>query len=339
MGYDARGRLTTRTSTVLGMPFTFSQTYTPGGRVESVTYPSGRALNYTRDLLGRMEGLSSTDDLFTKELASGMTYNPFGGPKGMNTGAGGEVDNRSGECGCIEVANPGSQMEMAYLYDDNRNLLSLTAPNVPWMNQSFTYDALNRLIQAQGRYGEIAYTYDKVGNRLSRTMNGREEGYAYFPGTNRIQGITGENPLTYLSDAAGNVTAVGGKTLIYNQHHRLTRVEEAGQVLGEYTYNGLGQRVTKEVDGTKTVFLYDFNGNLIGEADEGGNITTEYLYMGKIRIAKADATDGSLYFYLNDRLGTPQLMTDETNTVVWGATYKPFGQAEINPNSTVENYN
>ena len=337
LAYDARGRLTTRTSTVLGTPFTFSQSYTSGGRVESVTTPSGRTLTYTRDAMGRMQGLSTTLNSTTRTLVANMTYNPFAGPKGMSTGAGGEVDNQSGECGCIEVANPGEQMEMAYTYDGNRNLLSVTAPNAPWLDQSFTYDALNRLTHAEGRYGEADYTYDQVGNRLTRTVNGQAEAYTYVADSNRIDEITGDAPLSFTLDAAGNVTAMGDRTLVYNQHHRLVRVEEGTEVLGEYTYNGLGQRVVKEVDGQSTIFLYDMNGKLVAEADATGTITTEYLYMGKIRMAKADVATGNLFFYLNDRLGTPQMMTDETNTVVWEAMYKPFGEATINPNSTVTN--
>jgi len=78
------------------MPFTFSQTYTPGGRVQSVTTPSGRTMDYTRDPMGRMQGLTTTHNSTTKTLVANMTYNPFAGPKGMSTGAGGEVDNRSG---------------------------------------------------------------------------------------------------------------------------------------------------------------------------------------------------------------------------------------------------
>ncbi len=42
-----------------------------------------------------------------------------------------------------------------------------------------------------------------------------------------------------------------------------------------------------------------------------------------------------MYYYGNDRLGTPQILTDSTNTVVWEAVYDPFGQADINSNSTV----
>jgi len=227
---------------------------------------------------------------------------------------------------------------MAYTYDDNRNLLSVAAPNAPWLDQSFTYDSHNRLTQAQGRYGNIAYTYDPVGNRLTRSVNTRTETYAYVPDTNRIQEITGHNPITFTLDAAGNVTAMGARTLVYNQHHRLVRVEEGTEVLGEYTYNGLGQRAVKEANGETTIFLYDMNGKLVAEANETGTITAEYLYMGKIRMAKADPATGNLYFYLNDRLGTPLMMTDETNTVVWEAMVRPFGETMVNPNSTVVNH-
>lgn len=50
-----------------------------------------------------------------------------------------------------------------------------------------------------------------------------------------------------------------------------------------------------------------------------------------------DVDSENIYFYGNDKLGTPQILTDSTNTVVWEAVYKPFGEAEINPNSITEN--
>ena len=44
-----------------------------------------------------------------------------------------------------------------------------------------------------------------------------------------------------------------------------------------------------------------------------------------------------VYYYLNDHLGTPQIMVDSTGTVVWEAKYKPFGEAQVHPSSTVVN--
>ncbi len=336
--YDARGRLTGKTSTINSHVFTVGTTFSPGNRVMSVAYPSGRTMDYTRDAMGRMQGLSTTYNGDTVTLVSNMTYNPFGSPKGMGTGSGGEVDNVTGECGCVEVANPGEQMERYYTYDDNRNLISITGTNTPQYDKAFTYDALNRLFEAVGTYGTVGFTYDKVGNRLTRTVNDETDAYSYLPGTNKLGEISGPfDPVTYTYDANGNITGIGDRTFIYNQNNRLIRVEEDGDTLGEYVYNGLGQRVTKEVDGITIVYHYDLNGKLIAESESDGTMTTEYLYMGKIRMAMVDVASGEMYYYLNDRLGTPLILTDDTGTAVWEGYYKPFGEALINPNSSVVN--
>ena len=44
-----------------------------------------------------------------------------------------------------------------------------------------------------------------------------------------------------------------------------------------------------------------------------------------------------IYYYINDHLGTPQRIIDETGAVVWNADYQPFGEADVNPNSSVIN--
>ncbi len=336
--YDARGRLTGKTSDVYSHSYTVGTTYSPGNRVMNVTYPSGRSMDYTRDTMGRMKDLATTYDGNTVTLISNMTYNPFGSPKGISTGSGGEVDNVSGECGCVTVANPGEQMERTFNYDGNSNLTSIVGTNTPWYNQTFTYDALNRLINAEGMYGTIGYTYDMVGNRVTRTVNDDTENYSYLPGTNKLDTITDPgDTVTYTYDENGNITGIGDKVLSYNQNNRLIRVEEDSTVLGEYTYNGSGQRVVKASSGVTTIYHYDLNGKLIAESEPDGAMTKEYLYMGKIRTAMVEVSSGAMYYYLNDRLGSPLLMTDDTGTVVWEAYYKPFGEATTNPNSSVVN--
>jgi large repetitive protein len=45
--------------------------------------------------------------------------------------------------------------------------------------------------------------------------------------------------------------------------------------------------------------------------------------------------DGEFSFYHNDHLGTPQKMTDMDGDVVWSATYGTFGDATVDPDSTV----
>jgi RHS repeat-associated protein len=253
----------------------------------------------------------------------------------MDTGSGGTVANVFDQAGRLTVANPGADKERTYTYDAVGNLTSVNSPNVPWYNRVYTYDALNRLEHAEGPYGIINYTYDGVGNRLTKEVNSQIESYTYATGTNKIQEITG--PIAYTYDANGNITDIGNRTLIYNQNNRLIQVEEDSAILGEYTYNGEGQRVIKTADAVTTVFHYDFNGNLIAESDETGNFVYEYLYKGGSRLALVDVVRGEIYSFLNDRLGTPQMLADSTNTIVWEGIYKPFGDADVNPNSSVVN--
>jgi len=44
-----------------------------------------------------------------------------------------------------------------------------------------------------------------------------------------------------------------------------------------------------------------------------------------------------VYYYINDHLRTPQVITDEDGEVVWKADYRPFGEAAIDPASILIN--
>ena len=76
----------------------------------------------------------------------------------MSAASGGTVNNTYDQSGRLIVANPGQPKEQTYTYDANGNLTSIQAPAIPWHNRTFTYDALNRLIGAEGPYGIIDYT-------------------------------------------------------------------------------------------------------------------------------------------------------------------------------------
>ena len=159
-----------KTSIINSVNYPVTYVYTPGGRVGSVTYPSNRSISYDRNAIGKISEVTASG--IQNPLASGVTYNPFGGPKGLTNGSGGVVSNQAGECDCVTVSNLNQPRERWYGYDYNRNLESITGTSTPWYSQTFGYDELNRLISASGRYGSITYKYDDVGNRLERDING-----------------------------------------------------------------------------------------------------------------------------------------------------------------------
>ena len=75
--------------------------------------------------------------------------------------------------------------------------------------------------------------------------------------------ITESNAASFSYDARGNITAIDGRTFVYNQNNRLIRAEEGLDFLGEYTYNGLGHRHVKEYDIFVVSFYY-----VLGEGSE-----------------------------------------------------------------------
>ena len=62
-----------------------------------------------------------------------------------------------------------------------------------------------------------------------------------------------------------------------------------------------------------------------------------YVIADGLKLVPTTATTASEVFYVNnDHLGAPQVMTDQSQQIVWQATYDPFGQATLLVN-TVEN--
>ena len=87
----------------------------------------------------KIQAVTTTYNWQTRTLVDNLSYNPFGRPRGLDTGSGGAVSNKSGDCNCLEGINPGAMMEQNYSYDDNGNLFAVSAPTPPgWISASTT---------------------------------------------------------------------------------------------------------------------------------------------------------------------------------------------------------
>ncbi|MFW6114982.1 MAG: RHS repeat-associated core domain-containing protein [Thermodesulfobacteriota bacterium] len=335
--YDAKGMPIRKTSTISGISYTDTYTYTPGNRLHAVSYPTGTNIIYERTSTGKVAGVSVSHNGNSTSLLENIKYLPFGPAHSLEIGSS-AASTGYDELYRMTVANSGEDTERTYTYDGNGNISSIGVTNEPWRDQKFSYNELNRLIRAQGTYGTISYTYDKVGNRLTKNVDDEKTDiYNYIPGTNKIDEISRSEPLPFAYDANGNTIAIGSKTYIYNQNNRLVGSEENGVAVGEYIYNGLGQRVFKRANGAATIYHYDLDGNIIGESLSDGTFISEYVYLDGARLAYINGSDNTVYHYLNDHLGTPQFITDSSGTVVWGGITRPFGEANVNPNSSIVN--
>jgi RHS repeat-associated protein len=332
--YDERGNVLTETRTTTAATLVTSYTYDKVGRTASLTYPSGDTATYARDGVGQVSSVSLKPRGSSSSLgvATSMSYEPFGSEKALTYGNGlAEARSFDSDYRLLHVTSAGV-MDLTYAYDAADNVLSTTDGVHAGSNQSFQYDALNRLTGATGAYGSESYTYDAVGNRLTQTLGGVSTSFTYASNSNRLTGITsGGATQTVGYTAAGNISsfspALGQVTNVaYNQAGRTASASASGLGLLAYTYDAFGHRLVKLGSaGAATLYQYDQSGNLLSEADSSGNSRVEYVYAGNRPLATYTPSSGQLMFLHDDRLGTPQSGTDSTGDLVWSARYDPFG--------------
>ena len=299
--YNYQGLITQKNTQVESAVAITQYQYDLAGNLTGITYPSGRIVNYLRD----MQGLINTVTTKANAAAAMQTiidnahYLPFGPVdsytygNGLTHAQGYDQDYR------LTSIQVGGILSRSYGYDPVNNITGIANALDSTHHQIFSYDALNRLISASGGYGDLAYTYDAVGNRLSETRNGTTDNYVYASTNNHLQQITraaGNRNFTY--DAAGNPqtrTADDNRTqaFVFNNANRASSISVDGSMAATYVYNPLGQRVSKTLaNAEKEIYHYDEAGQLIAVTDASGATRREYIYWGSQQIAFTHTTQG-----------------------------------------------
>ena len=207
--YDADGQLVRQTDLRLGQTYEVAYSYSPGGRLTSVTYPNGLVAAYQHNpLTGRIEQVTVTYGDATVTLASGITHLPFGPLEGMVLGNGMDVARTYDLSYRLKTTRAGNALDLAYEHFASGNVEAIDDHADPERDQVFAYDDQDRLTSAIGPYGAIDYTYDAAGNRLSKTDNGAPTAYTYTPGTNRLERVDAATSQVVTHDADGNVTSI-----------------------------------------------------------------------------------------------------------------------------------
>jgi hypothetical protein len=323
--YDANGNLDTLTSSSAnwdydynavnalreeklitgGQTFTLNYGFDTVDRLISVTYPSSQVVSITPNAYGEPEVVGG--------YASGFSYHPNGSIASMTYGNGRAYSVTQNDRQLpweLKVMNGGSTVaKYTHTYDANANIEAIDdGVNAASYDRLMTYDDLDRLKTASGFWGSGSYSYDALGNLLTKieignTADDLNLAYSYNTTTNRLTSINdsiGTADYAFSYDAYGNVLSNGVHSFQYNLAGNLTRTSDLNI---DYRYDGHKRRV-QEIDNNAsqtTYSMYSQSGQLMHKLK--GGVATDYIYAGSLLVAeKSGSTVDYMY---TDLLGSP----------------------------------
>lgn len=328
--YDARGRLTGHDYTINGQRLPLGYEYNDMGKPTALTYPDGTriARHYYRNGMTRsVEGIVDevvydarnlpTRIAFANGVTTEISYDP---------GAGWVRGQRSTD-------SHGALMEDVVLdYDLLHRLIGLndTAPGAPH-SATYSYDALNQLRQVEGNDsgGDYAFGY-AYGNGHNLTSQGESQWQLQYNDSqrpDRVDAIArpGQPLFNVAYDANGGITALPGRSLVYNFKNQLTQVTLDDGTVVRYEYDFRGQRTRRIATSNGTSSETLFVGDLV-EVRSGQS--ANFVILNQMRVALLQG--GRTRWLHSDRLGSARFFSDEAGTKIAQIAYHPFG----NPRSS-----
>jgi YD repeat-containing protein len=279
--YDDAGRLYARTDVV------------PGGGAENqvfeydgndnlarVTYATGRIVAYTYDVANRVIAVDDvTPDNSTtnnKHYATDVQYHPSGALVAYTTGN--QVQHTfaydPNRYWPTQIHASAGNFNVTYSdYDGVGNVRTLLGSGTGF-NQTFQYDALDRLTRADGPYGSVYYAYDANGNRQAAG------GTTYTYDHQRLINQAGSGfSQTFTYDDNGNLKTgpYQGDRYDYTPDNQLSSSTVNG-VDATYQYDADGWRISKTSQGYTYVYTRGANGQLMSEMTP--SIRRDYIYIG-----------------------------------------------------------
>ncbi len=280
----------------------------------------------------------------------------------MTTPDGQTIQYSYDSAGRLAQIIPNGGQPFSFTYDAGGRRTALTYPN--GVTASYTYDTLNNLTgltyntSTNATIDSFSYTYDNVGNRLTKADINYQYGYAYDDGYEVTQCLAtqlAQSPTFQLYTEAFTYDSVGNRltgpgyskpagyaqNYFYDYEHRLVKVvNQLGSTTDTITfkYDPFGRRIEKNVDTVENnlpttydyVYVYDNEDIILEILNKTQNgttttITTSYVHGPGIDQPLSLTRDGQTYYYHADGLGSITSVTDSTQAVVNRYAYDTYG--------------
>jgi len=323
--------------------------YGPKDEKTAVIYPDGKRAEYRYDVLGRLlelknvgAGNSDSDEIIR------YSYDDNGhlSKKIFPNGAGTCYDYYQGGLlkSLTSADKDGILDRYEYAYNEKGNRTQIKRYRRDLRNVSgtydYAYDELGRLTESK-KDGILqnSYSYDAFGNRIAEETEGVRTTYSYDVVDRLIGKIehTGTNSAetlntAYAYDRRGNLIReyendALTKTYDFNLQGMLEKSvvspDTELQKKISYTYNFMGQRVSKKSDLEEIRYLTDItrdHSNLLKETVNGKART--YTYDASV---VSFSTDRENFYYQTDELGSTMYLTGTDGASYSPYAYDPFG--------------
>jgi RHS repeat-associated protein len=244
---------------------------------------------------------------------------------------------------------PGNILDLQYGFNlgagDNGNVMGIANNRDSTRTQAFTYDQVNRLLTGAAStyatnpshcWGE-SYVYDNAtSGAWGNLTNINSAGSAYTGCTQEGLSVTAtaNNQLSatgFTYDASGNMLTDAVNTYAWDAE---SEIKSAAGV--NYTYDGDGNRLEKS---SGKIYWYGAGTEILDESDLSGNFTNEYVFFGGKRIAMRNVSNGAIYYYAEDFLGSSRTMVQAGQTsVCFDADFYPYGGERDITTTCSQNY-
>jgi RHS repeat-associated protein len=292
-------------------------TYDAFGELIRGTNPSGAKYTINRDKLERNTGGSDPANVLTS-----IGYDTRGLVDAIIVGSlvTGLFHNDSGQLTGLFDPNGGS---WAYGYDSAGRLGSTT--DTLSRKTTYGYDKRNRVNSVQTAVGQLAITYDTLGNLTRRLYNDGTDLSYTFDDNRRLTAASGA---AFSFDANGAMTGSNGLGITRDADGRIASITYATGKTVKYAYNAVGllTSITDWVSGT-TTFTYDAAHQLISIKRPNG-LGTQYTYDLDGRVATIVEDAGSSISVTRDAAGKK---LSETRTLPATAAATPVLASGVLP--------